>query len=113
MGKRQRRDFRSAAATLYRAWYKTAAWLAIRTRRLSEEPLCRMCAALGFTKAATVCDHIKPHRGDRALFFDFENTQSLCKRCHDKTKQAEEARGHVIGCDIKGRPRDPNHPWNR
>lgn len=81
--------------------------------RLAEEPLCRMCAARDAVTPATVCDHMAPHRGDRALFFDFDNTQSLCKPCHDSTKQAEEARGYVIGCDRRGRPVDPEHPWNK
>ena len=33
---------------------------------------------------ATVVDHIVPHRGDHALFWDEQNWQPLCKSCHDK-----------------------------
>jgi len=47
------------------------------------------------------------------LFFDYENTQSLCKRCHDSTKQAEEKRGYSIHVDEDGWPVDPNHPANK
>ena len=36
-----------------------------------------------YTKA-TVVDHIVPHRGDPKLFWDPDNWQTLCKRCHDK-----------------------------
>ena len=110
---RKRSQLRSAAGAAYQAWYKTAAWLAIRTRRLRQEPLCRICEARGVITAATVCDHVTAHKGNRELFFSFENTQSLCKPCHDSVKQAEERRGHVIGTDAKGRPIDPDHPWNR
>ena len=37
----------------------------------------------GVTVAATVVDHIKPHKGDEALFWDPTNLQALCRRCHD------------------------------
>ena len=40
-------------------------------------------------------DHVKPHRGDWALFIDPANHQSLCKHHHDQKtarEQAEERR---------------------
>ena len=57
-------------------------------------------------------DHVVPHRGDRQLFWDANNLQSLCKPCHAGTKQAIEARGydHQVGND--GWPVDPKHPAN-
>jgi len=39
---------------------------------------------------ATVVDHIKPHRGDRKLFWDRRNWQPLCAHCHNSKKQSEE-----------------------
>jgi hypothetical protein len=44
--------------------------------------------------AATVCDHVHPHRGDEVLFFSGP-FQSLCETCHNSAKQREEvaARG--------------------
>lgn len=39
-----------------------------------------------------IADHIEPHRGDEALFWDIQNGQCLCKPCHDRDKQREEAR---------------------
>ncbi|MEY4427219.1 MAG: hypothetical protein RL535_1517 [Pseudomonadota bacterium] len=54
-----------------------------------------MCAELGQVTAASVVDHIKPHRGDMSLFADPSNLQSLCKQCHDSRKQAVE-RGGVV-----------------
>jgi 5-methylcytosine-specific restriction protein A len=96
----------------WRAWYKTVAWLAIRAKRLAEEPLCRRCKARGRLVSANTCDHIEPHRGNRELFFDYLNTQSLCPLCHNASKQSEERRGHAFGNGADGRPTDPTHPWN-
>lgn len=58
-------------------------------------------------------NHKTPHKGDPALFFDVDNTESVCKQDHDALIQREEARGYTIGSDISGRPVDPLHPWNR
>ena len=35
-------------------------------------------------------DHIIPHRGDEKLFWDQENWQGLCKRCHDQKTRRED-----------------------
>jgi 5-methylcytosine-specific restriction endonuclease McrA len=37
-----------------------------------------------------VVDHIIPHKGDKALFWDEKNWQPLCKYCHDSIKAKEE-----------------------
>lgn len=79
----------------WRNWYKLAAWLNIRKRRLASDPLCVMCLAKGITKAATIADHIVPHRGVRELFFSYANTQSLCDSCHSRDKQRMEANGEI------------------
>lgn len=39
-----------------------------------------------------VADHIRPHRGDPALFWWADGIQCLCKPCHDGAKQREERR---------------------
>lgn len=59
-------------------------WQKARKRYLRANPLCVQCKAEGRLVEATVVDHIKPHRGDPALFWDEKNWQSLCKPCHDK-----------------------------
>ena len=39
---------------------------------------------------ACVVDHLVPHRGDRLLFWDASNWQSLCESCHNrKTARAD------------------------
>ena len=94
-------------------WYRTKAWLNLRAWRLGIEPPCRKCQARQRAVAASVVDHVTPHRGVWALFIDPENTQSLCALCHNSTKQREERKGHTVGCTNTGRPLDPDHPWNK
>lgn len=109
------RDKRSAEATDYRRFYFTNRWRERRTRQLAAEPLCRMCLVLGRTTAATVADHIIPHRGDEDLFFKGA-LQSLCDeepfRCHSRVKQREENLGFSPAVDDNGFPIDPKHPAN-
>lgn len=79
--------------------------------------LCRMCGILcdgkRHTPTSPVADHITPHQGDFALFAALDNLQTLCKRCHDSTKAAQEARGYSGVIDDTGWPIDPAHPANR
>lgn len=79
-------------------------WDNSRKTFLRNNPLCRYCQRIGQLTAATVVDHIVPHRGDMALFWDQDNWQPLCKRCHDSVKQAEERAGMALGCDADGTP---------
>ena len=60
-----------------------AAWQKARLTFLARSPLCVTCEAQGRVTAATVVDHVIPHRGDQALFWDTGNWQSLCKHHHD------------------------------
>lgn len=68
-------------------------WQKAREQHLRDNPLCVYCGRQGRTTAANIVDHIVAHRGDRGLFWDRDNWQSLCKLCHDSVKQAEEASG--------------------
>lgn len=79
-------------------------WQCARLGWLAQHPLCVMCAGAGRVTAATVVDHVVPHRmawalasGDagaiaeaRARFWDRANWQSLCASHHDGAKQAQE-----------------------
>ena len=61
-----------------------------------------MCQAEGRHTPAQVTDHITPHKGDLALFWDRNNWQSLCKWHHDRHKQSIERGGvgrKAIGID--------------
>lgn len=82
-------DVRRREDQPWRAWYGLAVWQRIRAAQLQAEPLCRRCAALGEVTAATVVNHMEPHRGDWAKFIGgpFE---SVCKPHHDAEVQREE-----------------------
>lgn len=80
----------------------TYAWQTARERFLRANPLCVYCKRKGKLTAASVVDHVIPHRGDQVKFWDETNLQALCAPCHDGTKAREE-RGshqrHEIGLD--------------
>lgn len=59
------------------------AWQRARELYLMAHPLCAKCEARGETRAADVVDHIIPHRGDKAIFWDRNNWAALCYRCHN------------------------------
>ena len=65
-------------------------WRKARALYLSQHPLCAECQRHGRTVAASVVDHIKPHKGNRTLFWDERNWQALCKRCHDAKTARED-----------------------
>ena len=80
-------------------------WSKARVFYLHKHPLCVYCKDRDKrTTAASVVDHIKPHRlkeaidsgneariiAARLLFWDSENWQSLCAPCHNSVKQADE-----------------------
>jgi 5-methylcytosine-specific restriction enzyme A len=94
--------------------YGTMRWKQRRKRQLQREPLCAMCAKAGRVVLAMVADHIRPHHGDLALFWDPDNLQSLCFTHHNSSKQSVERIGYdkqATGPD--GWPLDPMHPANR
>lgn len=80
-------------------------WQQERKRFLTqpENVLCRMCSDRGLVVVATVVDHIKPHRGDKKLFWDRKNWQPLCKPCHDSEKQSMEKGGSSRATFTNGR----------
>lgn len=79
------RDYKSAKEKGY-----DSRWRKARARYLKAHPLCVRCLREGKLVKATVVDHIVPHRGDKKLFWDENNWQALCKRCHDKKTMTED-----------------------
>lgn len=78
------------ASNVVRPLYWTKRWQRLRLRHLRAQPLCLYCLRESRTQAATVVDHIRPHRGDPTLFYDPANLQSLCADHHDNVKRREE-----------------------
>ena len=79
------KEVRSAASRGY-----GAAWQKASREFLRAHPLCEECMKRGKYVKATVVDHIVPHRGDEALFWDRSNWRPLCKRCHDRKTRRED-----------------------
>jgi 5-methylcytosine-specific restriction protein A len=84
----------------------TKAWEKARAAYLRAHPLC-MCEECDEGRkrltAATVVDHKMPHRGDRALFWDSSNWQSMAKACHDrKTAREDGGFGNAVRGDVDG-----------
>jgi len=67
-------------------------WRAERKRFLELNPLCVECHRMRRLTAATVVDHIVPHKGDPALFWNQSNWQVLCRRCHNRKTAVSDGR---------------------
>lgn len=65
-------------------------WRKARIGFLRNHPLCVYCFAKGLVIEATVVDHITPHKGVKALFWERGNWQALCKKCHDSKTVRED-----------------------
>ena len=95
------------------AFYKSADWLRIRARQLSRQPLCEACDP---PRPAAHVDHIKRIR-DGGAKREPSNLMSLCASCHNTKSRLEQAGRRWVmpkhrGCDARGTPRDPTHPWH-
>lgn len=69
-------------------WYRIARWRhpvwGLRARALARYPLCVECRATGRVVATAEIDHVIPHRGDPALFWNIDNLQGLCSTHHSE-----------------------------
>ena len=66
--------------------YRSVRWREASKDFLKANDTCCKCG-----KKATIVDHIIPHRGDELLFWDSNNWQPLCAKCH-QLKTLEEIR---------------------
>jgi 5-methylcytosine-specific restriction endonuclease McrA len=103
--------------------YTTRRWERLRRLKLQTNPLCEACLQEGEITPAEVVDHRIPisERGRKErlvaeAFLPLDQLASLCAS-HHNTKTRAEQLGQTdwmrAGCDIFGRPNDPDHPWNR
>ena len=88
-------------------------WRKLRRAYLHLHPLCVMCKADGYVRAATELDHIVKHNGNRALFYDTGNLAGLCSDHHRGFKAKQERSGRVSQCDLRGNPVSTDSHWNR
>jgi 5-methylcytosine-specific restriction endonuclease McrA len=66
-------------------------WRKARAEFLEAHSTCCKCP-----RPATVVDHIKPHKGDKALFWARSNWQPMCAPCHNrKTARHDGAFGRM------------------
>lgn len=77
-------DIRRGSA---RARGYTRRWDKASSGHRAKHPLCRGCEARGEFIAATVTDHVEPHRGDMVKFWNSAMWQSACGWCHSVLKQ--------------------------
>lgn len=85
--KKETRLFEGTRRGVSATWqhlYNTPHWKKMRKEFLAAHPLCAMCG-----KPANVADHITPHRGAEALFYNEANLQALCHSCHSRKTLAE------------------------
>lgn len=69
----------------------TGRWDKARKTFLLSHPLCAECERNGRVTAATVVDHVVPHKGNQELFWDTSNWQPLCVECHNRKSCSEGA----------------------
>ncbi|KAB2730721.1 HNH endonuclease [Brucella intermedia] len=80
------RDYEARRGSARERGY-TARWDRAAAAFKRDNPLCIGCEAVDRVELASVVDHIIPHKGDDALFWDQANWQPCCTKHHDIVKQ--------------------------
>jgi 5-methylcytosine-specific restriction endonuclease McrA len=103
--------------------YTTKRWERLRLVKLAKNPCCEACLQVGEVTAAEAVDHRIPisERGRKQrlmseAFPPLDQLASLCASHHNAKTRAEqlgEKNYMHKGCDIFGRPNDPDHHWNK
>jgi len=58
--------------------HSTKTWQDLRRIQIRQQPFCVKCGSVDKLHI----DHINPHNEDPDLFFDQDNLQTLCSKCH-------------------------------
>lgn len=92
------RDQQRSKLAPWRKWYNLKRWKDLRIVILTRDLW--ICQATGVLLTdipnqpnSAIVDHMIPHRGDPALFWDPENLRSVSKEWHDSAKQSQERGG--------------------
>src|SRR5215472_1268126 len=103
--------------------YTTRRWQRLRLLKFQESPLCEICLnERAEVVPAEVVDHRVPisaegrkNRSAAEAFPPLDQLASLCASHHNAKTRAEQRGEDYMrkGCDIFGRPNDPDHHWNK
>mgnify|MGYP001036460122 CR=1 FL=1 len=80
------RDYEARRGSARERGY-TARWDRAAAAFKRDNPLCIGCEAVDLVELVSVVDHVIPHKGDDALFWDQANWQPCCTKHHDIVKQ--------------------------
>jgi len=71
-----------------------ARWQRVARQHLAQHPLCVRCLTIGCPTPAQLVDHIIPIHGEAdPRFYDPDNHQALCRRCHAVKTHADRRAG--------------------
>lgn len=85
--------------------------MAIRSAKLSDQPLCEYCQAEGRLKAAAEVDHFIPlFQGGTD---EWENLRSTCIPCHKAKSLRERGAKERTEVNAAGWPIGEAHHWNQ
>jgi 5-methylcytosine-specific restriction enzyme A len=96
--------------------YTTQRWQRLRKQKLQANPLCEVCLKIGRLEVAVAVDHIIAIRAGGEAYPPLDGLMSCCASCHNRKTRGEQLGKElpvVWGCDERGYPLDPNHPWNK
>ena len=68
--------------------YNTRLWRRASRQFLKLHPYCVNCRPV--LTRANVVDHIRPHNGNEDLFWNPDNWQPMCRRCHNTKTRREQ-----------------------
>lgn len=97
---------RSEESLKWRRLYKLSRYRRKRRAFLIQHPYCAVCG-----EVAEDLDHIIPHEGDMHLFWNENNWQALCHKCHSRKTRREvneriKGRRNLCGGGEKNRTND-------
>ena len=93
-GGRQKREHDHDRGSSAKRGYDSK-WRRARLAYLRDHPLCTYCEAEGMVTAATLIDHLYPHRWFEGIFWVRHWWVSCCDACHNGMKARIEAQGRA------------------
>ena len=72
--------YKRAMTAEYHSLYSTSKWKRMRKYHLHKNSVCVVCG----TEYDLQVDHVKDHKGDPELFYNWDNLQTLCMTHHSQ-----------------------------